>query len=157
MTMKPYCWNFLLEVSNGFVYGVYKAPSQNNKHFLDNLSHNLCRLTCHYDKTMLIGDFNLPIENKNLEIFMSAFKLKCMIDKPICFRSENPSYIDLIQPNKKEQFKHSEVIQAGISDHQIFTVTTLKSQLVKGNAETKIYRDYSRFPMDAFKEDLDLD
>ena len=34
-------------------------------------------------------------------------------------------------------------------------VTSIKNQLVKGNARTIIFRDYSKFNMDAFKEDLD--
>ena len=31
----------------------------------------------------------------------------------------------------------------------------MKSQLVKGNAKTKLYRDYSEFNMDNFKSELD--
>ena len=34
-------------------------------------------------------------------------------------------------------------------------VTALKSQLLKGNAKTKLYRDYSSFNMHHFKEDLE--
>lgn len=50
--------------------------------------------------------------------------------------------------------KHSEVNEVGISDHNSFVVTSSKSQLVKGNAKTKIYTDYSTFNMEAFKKDL---
>ena len=31
----------------------------------------------------------------------------------------------------------------------------MKSQLLKGNAKTKLYRDYSSFSLDIFKEDLE--
>ena len=41
-----------------------------------------------------------------------------------------------------------------ISDHHSLIVTALKSLLLKGNAKTKLYRDYSSFSMDHFKEDL---
>ena len=34
-------------------------------------------------------------------------------------------------------------------------MTTLKSQLDKGNAKTKLYRDYSEFNMNNFKAELD--
>ena len=34
-------------------------------------------------------------------------------------------------------------------------MTTLKSQLDKGNANTKLYRDYSEFNMNNFKAELD--
>ena len=38
--------------------GIYKPSSQNEKYFIDNLSKTLRQLTCQYDRTMLIGDFN---------------------------------------------------------------------------------------------------
>ena len=37
--------------------GIYRLPSQNEKHFFDNLSKTLGKLTCQYDKTILIDDF----------------------------------------------------------------------------------------------------
>ena len=55
-----------------------------------------------YQKTMLIGDFNLTIDNKSLENFMTTFDLECLIKKLTCFQSSNPTCIDLILRNKKE-------------------------------------------------------
>ena len=97
----------------------------------------------------------MTIENKNLEVFMNLFGLECLIKKPTCFQSKNPSCFDLILTNKKDLFKNSNVLEVGISDHHSLTITTLKSQLVKGNAKTKLYRDYSEFNMDNFKAELD--
>ena len=51
-------------------------------------------------------------------------------------------------------FKNSNVFEVGISDHHSFTITALKSQLVKGNTKTKIHCDYSEFNMDNFKVEL---
>ena len=47
------------------------------------------------------------------------------------------------------------MLEVGISDHHSFTVTALKSQLLKGNAKKKLYRDYSYFSLDILKEDLE--
>ena len=47
------------------------------------------------------------------------------------------------------------MLEAGISDHHNLIITALKSQLVKGNAKTKLYPDYSEFNMDNFKAELD--
>ena len=47
------------------------------------------------------------------------------------------------------------MFEVGISDHHSLTITALKSQLVKGNAKTKLYRDYSEFNLDNFKAELD--
>ena len=42
-----------------------------------------------------------------------------------------------------------------MSDHHSLVVTALRSQLVKDNAKTKLYRDYNSFGIGLFKEDLD--
>ena len=42
--------------------GLYKPPSQNEKYFLEHLSKTLGQLNCQYDKTILIGNFNLTVE-----------------------------------------------------------------------------------------------
>ena len=47
------------------------------------------------------------------------------------------------------------MLEVGISDHHSFILTTLKSQLNKGNAKTKFHRDYREFNMDNFKAELD--
>ena len=86
--------------------GLYKAPSQNEKYFLDNLSLALIKMSYEYKNVMLIGDFNLTIENKNLKVFMNAFDLECLIKKHTCFQSTSPSCTDLILTNKKEFFKN---------------------------------------------------
>ena len=78
---------------------------------------------------------------------MNTFDLECSIKKPTCFQSSNPRCIDLILINKKELFKNN--------DHPSFIVTPLKRQLLKGNAKIKLYRDYSSFSLDIFKEELE--
>ena len=38
-------------------------------------------MSCQYENIMLIMDFNLSVENKNLEVFMNIFDLECLIKK----------------------------------------------------------------------------
>ena len=58
------------------------------------------------------------------------------------------------------------MLEVGISDHHSFIITALKSQLIKGDVKTKLYRDYigiisglyrdyREFDMDNFKAELD--
>ena len=110
---------------------ICRPPSQNEKYFIDHLSKTLGQLTCQYDMTkLLIGDFNLRIDNKSLENFMSTFDLECLIKKPTCFQSSNPTCIHLILTNKKEFLKNTDIIEAGFSDHHSLIVTALKSLLL---------------------------
>ena len=60
--------------------GIYRPPSQNEKCFIDHLTKTLGQLSCQYDKTMLIGDFNLTINNKSLENFIITFDLLTTFD-----------------------------------------------------------------------------
>ena len=67
---------------------------------------------------------------------MTTFDLDCLIKKPNCFQSSNPTCIDHILTNKKDFFKNTEVIEVGISDHHSLIETALESLLLKGNAKT---------------------
>ena len=44
---------------------------------------------------MLIGDFNLTVNNKILGVFTSTFNLESLINKPSCFQSANPTGIEI--------------------------------------------------------------
>ena len=68
---------FSIKIQKWLCIGLCKPPSQNDKHFHDNLSLIWNKLTRKFDKIMLMGDFNLTVENKNHEVFMSAFDMEC--------------------------------------------------------------------------------
>ena len=101
MDTKLILLEFTVKNRRWLCVGIYKAPSQNEKCFIDHSSKTLGQLSRHYDKTVLIGDFNLTIDNKSLENFMTTFDLECLIKKPTCFQSSNPTCIDFILTNKK--------------------------------------------------------
>ena len=92
---------FSIKTRKWLCFGLYKPPSQNDKYFLDNLSLIVNKLTCQCENIILMGDFNLTVENKKLEVFMSTFDMECFIKKPTCFQSAKPNCIDLILTNKK--------------------------------------------------------
>ena len=119
---------------------IYRLPSQNKKYVFDHLSKVLGQLSSQYAKAVLIGDFNLTIDNKRLKNFMTTFDLECLMKKPTCFQSSNLTCIVPILTNKKF-FKNTDVIEVGISDDHILIVAALKSLLLKGNAKTKLYQD----------------
>ena len=100
---------FSIKTRKWLSIGLYKLPSQNYKYFLDNLSRFLNKLTCQFGNIILMGYFNLTVENKNLEIFMSTFDMESLIKKPTCFQSAKQNCIDLILTNEKELFKNSKM------------------------------------------------
>ena len=82
-------FEFLIKIRTWLYIDFYKLPSQNENYFLDVLSKVLSKLTCQYESVMLIGDFNLTVNNKNLGVFMNIFNLESLINKPTCFHSKN--------------------------------------------------------------------
>ena len=49
---------------------LYKLPSHNEKYLVDHLSKALGQTTCQYDTTILIGNFNLNVENNVTNILI---------------------------------------------------------------------------------------
>ena len=59
---------FSIKTRKWLCIGLYKPPSQNDKYFPDNLSLIFNKVTCQFD-ILLMGDFSLTVEDKNLEVF----------------------------------------------------------------------------------------
>ena len=73
---------------------------------MDYSSNELTNLAVRYDNFVILGDFNLTTENKNLDLFMNVFDLESLTKTPTSFKSNIFSCIDLIISNKKEFFKN---------------------------------------------------
>ena len=69
-----------------------KPPSQNDSLFLENMSKNLSRYLDSYENITLLGDFNMNLEDKNLQHFTDTFSLEHLINEPTCFKG-SPSCI----------------------------------------------------------------
>ena len=81
--------------------GIYKPPSQSDNEFTNRLSLIIDYYSPKYENLILIGDFNLSIENQHLDALIQAYNLNNLINKPTCFQSNTPTCIDLILTNKK--------------------------------------------------------
>ena len=81
--------------------GLYKPPNQKTSDFIQNLSLILDLFLKNYDNVTLIGDFNLSSDDVPLKSFLQAYNLTSLIREATCFKSSNPSCIDLILTNQK--------------------------------------------------------
>ena len=93
----------------------------------------------------MLGDFKLSTENPNLKNFMCSCDLESLINPPTCYKSLNPSCIDLILTDKKNHFVKSATFETGLSDHHKLITTILRKTIGKGNSKKMFYRDYKRF------------
>ena len=55
--------------------GCYKPPSSNEEFFISNLSKIINAFLTKYDNILVMGDFNLTVENKHLEELLNLFNL----------------------------------------------------------------------------------
>ena len=99
---------------------------------LRNASTTLDILSTDYENVILLGDFNVEVEEKNLSNFMSVHNLKTLIKQKTCFKNpENPTCIDLILTNSPRSFQNSSVFETGLSDFHKLTITVLKQYFPK--------------------------
>ena len=78
---------FNFRKSKWLLFGAYRPPKQNKLHFTEHVSKALDIYIQSFDRIILIGDFNLDINDVTLSSLMSAFNLKSLIKEPTCFKS----------------------------------------------------------------------
>ena len=77
---------------------------------------------------ILIGDFNVEINQPSMKSFCDSYTLTSLIKEPTCYKNlQNPSCIDLILTNSPYSFQNSYVVETGLSDFHKMTVTVMKT------------------------------
>ena len=79
-------------------------PNKNTiKSYLENLHKGLALYSSKYENFIVLGDFNVGMDNSDMTVFCDTHNLKCLIKEPTCYKnSENPSCIDLILTNNRK-------------------------------------------------------
>ena len=114
------------------------------------------KLCTNYENIILLGDFNVEVEEKNMSEFMSLYNLRNLVKQKTCFKNpENPSCIDLILTNSPRSFQNSNVFETGLSDFHKLTTTVLKQYFPKLKPKVVNYRDYRKFHNEEFRALLD--
>ena len=156
--MQLFSLNLILIKRNG-LFVVLKTQtsltSQKNLRHLDTLRKSLDLYSAHYENTILIGDFNVSIDDPHIESFCESYRFKSLIKDPTCFKNpESPSCIDLILTNNPYSFQNSWVIETGLSDFYKMIVSVMKTTFQKLKPRIVQYRDYTQFSNDNFRKKL---
>ena len=92
----------------------YNPNKSNISRHLDTLRKSLDLYSAHYETTILLGNFNVSIDDPHLESFCESYRFKSLIKDPTCFKNPAyPSCIDLILTNSPWSFQNSCVIETG--------------------------------------------
>ena len=135
--------------------GTYIPHRNNIGNHLDSLSKNLALYSSAYDNYIVIGDFNIEADSKEMSSFCDTFDLTSLIKQPTCYKNPgNPSRIDLILTNKPFSFQNSCVVETGLSDFHRMILTVTKMTFEKLKPRVRNYRDYKHFNNERFRDDL---
>ena len=109
-----------------------------------------------YDHIHLIDNFNSDISERSIHDFCNVYNLESLSNTPTCFKNpENPSCIDLLLTNSKNNFDEAVVLESSLSDFHEFVVSVLKSYFKKEDPKVIIYRDYKYFDNEMFSNELE--
>ena len=71
--------------------------------------------------------FSIEANDSAMSVFSDSYDLKNLMKEPTCYKNPNKlSCIDLMLTNKPRSFKHSCVIETGLSDFHRMAVTVMK-------------------------------
>ena len=84
-----------------------------------------------FDNVMVLGDFNLEPDDKDLSSLLQEHGLYNLIKQPTCFKSSNGRCIDLILTNCKHSFMHSKSFETSFSDHHHMIYAIMKTAFNK--------------------------
>ena len=108
-----------------------------------------------YDKFLLAGDFNAEEGEAVLDNFMEEFCAKKLVKEPTCFKNTKiPICIDLFITNSYGSFQKTTTISTGLSDFHKMIITVLKTTYPKAQPKVIPYRDFSKYKVKDFEQDL---
>ena len=146
-----------LRKTKWLMFGSYHPPhkSQPDEYYLKHLETAMDVHLNSYDNFLLIGDFNMEDTETFLSNFLYQYDSVNIVKEKTCFKNpNNPSCIDLFITNKKNSFQNTDALWTGLSDFHKMTVTVLKSTYTKSKPKEISYRDYKKFDLELFKNDL---
>ena len=89
----------------------YNPNRENIENHLETLSKSLALYSSSYESLIIVGDFNVCVEEIGVSGFCDTFGLKSLVKDATCYKNlENPGSIDLILKSNPRSFQNSCVI-----------------------------------------------
>ena len=133
----------------------YNPHKNSTGNHLDRISESLDLLSSDYEKMIFLGDFNVKDDEHHMKSFCENYGLKNVIRQPT--RNKNPSNpvcIDLILTNVPRSFQSTCVVETGLSDFHLMTLTVMRKGFKKYQPKIINYRSYNNFSNEKYRETL---
>ena len=133
----------------------YNPHKSEIKKHLTALRHSLDSHSSKYDKVLILGDFNVGIEEANMQSFCESYNVKSFIKQSTCYKNpDKPTCIDLILTNVPRMLQSTWVIETRLSDFHLMTMTVMRKTFKKLIPRIISYRSYKDFSNETFRDCL---
>ena len=131
MNEKIHIYSFYVELNLPNEKWLINCSYNPNKtmicNYLDVLSTYLDLDSTIYKKNVILGDFNVGIEEQHMKAFCDNYNLTSLLKQPTYYKNpNNPRCINLILYNTPRSFQSTSVIERGLSDYYLMTLTVMK-------------------------------
>ena len=100
--------------------------------YLAQLNIFLVEHSTKYEKVLILGDFNIEIFDAKMQTFCEVYNFNSLMKQPSCLKhSDKPLCIDLILTNIPDMFPSTCVIETGLSDFYLMTLTFMRKVFQK--------------------------
>ena len=133
----------------------YNPHKNNISAHLDSLSKSLDLFSTNFERIILLGDFNVGVEENHMKSFCEIYGLQNLIKQPTCYKNpDKPTCIDLMLTNVPRNFQGTCVVETGLSDFHLMTLTVMRKSFKKFQPKIINYRSYKTFSNEAYRETL---
>ena len=104
---------------------------------------------------ILLGGFNVTDDELHMKSFCENCGLKNLIRQSAYYKNpSNPVCIDLILTNVPRSFQSTCVVETGLSDFHLMTLTVMRKSFAKYQPKIINYRSYKNFSNEKNRETL---
>ena len=141
------------------MFSIYRPQRFYLQRFFQELEISVDKATSAYDNLIIMGDINIDtscttaVGYTKIEDLMDIFGFKNLVKDKTCHASTKGSSIDIILTNGKRSFKTA--AETGLSNHHAMILTSLKAHFTRLKPINIQYRNYSRFNIESFMQDLE--
>ena len=125
------------------------------KNHLATLSNFLDLHSSKYKKMLILGDFNIGIDEPHMKSFCETYNLTNLIKQLTCYKNpDNSACIDLILTKYSRTFQSTFVIETELSDFHLMTLTIMRKTFKKQRPRIINYRSFKHFSNEEFRKFL---
>ena len=121
----------------------YNPHKNNIVNHLKALSDFLDSHSSTYEKVLILGDFNIEVDDQNMKTFFDSYHLTSLIKQPTCYKNpSHPKCTDSILTNVPRSFQTTCVIETRLSDFHLMTLTVMRKSFKRLKPRVINYRSY---------------